>query len=106
MINKVDIQLPVLNSKPAKSDLLAKKSTPRVEQRSGVSQTVSRNSQPEKAQPARPRRAFFAIDENSRVVIRIVDSEGKIVRQIPPEEFLKAVEALKENMQHLLDREV
>ncbi len=104
MINKVDIQLPVAAVRSANGDLPANKRPG--EKRTDVPQDASQGTTPEKAQPTRPRRAFFAIDENSRVVIRIVDSEGNVVRQIPPEEFLKAVEALKENMQHLLDREV
>ncbi len=105
MINKVDIQLPLVAVKSTNGDLPANK-RPGTEKRTDVPQDASQGTTTEKAQPTRPRRAFFAIDENSRVVIRIVDSEGNVVRQIPPEEFLKAVEALKENMQHLLDREV
>jgi len=60
----------------------------------------------EQAVVERPRRrAYFAIDENRNVVIRIVDEEGNVIRQIPPEEFLKAAETLKENMSNLLDME-
>ena len=54
---------------------------------------------------AQQRRAYFALDDNKNVVIRIVDEEGNVIRQIPPEEFLKTVDTLKENMQNLLHLE-
>ncbi len=51
-------------------------------------------------------KAFFAVTENENVVIRIVDSEGNLIRQIPPEEFLKASEFLKNNNKNLFSVEV
>lgn len=51
-------------------------------------------------------KAFFAVTENENVVIRIVDSEGNVLRQIPPEEFLKASEFLKNNHKNLFSVEV
>lgn len=51
-------------------------------------------------------KAFFALDDNENVVIRIVDSEGNLIRQIPPEEFLKASEFLKNNNKNLFSVEV
>lgn len=50
-------------------------------------------------------KAFFAVDENKNVVIRVVDSEGNLIKQIPPEEFLKMVEILKQNREHLFHKE-
>ncbi|RME68133.1 MAG: hypothetical protein D6778_02265 [Nitrospirae bacterium] len=49
--------------------------------------------------------AYFAVDENNNVVIRIVDSDGKVVRQIPPEEYIRMKEALKETIKNLLNLE-
>ena len=51
-------------------------------------------------------KAFFAIDENKNIVIRVVDQEGNLVRQIPPEEYLKATESLKMVSKRLLHLEV
>ncbi len=49
--------------------------------------------------------AYFAVDEHNNVVIRIVDQDGKVVRQIPPEEYLRMKEALKESIKNLLNLE-
>lgn len=51
-------------------------------------------------------KAFFAVTEDENVVIRIVDSEGKLIRQIPPEEFLKTAEFLQSNNKNILSVEV
>ena len=51
-------------------------------------------------------KVFFALDENKNVVIRIVDSEGKLLRQIPPEEYLKMVEHLQNHTKNLFSVEV
>lgn len=51
-------------------------------------------------------KAFFAIDESSRnVVVRVVDEQGNIVRQYPPEEYLKMSEMIKEGMKPLFEAE-
>ncbi|MBF0316941.1 MAG: flagellar protein FlaG [Nitrospirae bacterium] len=47
-------------------------------------------------------KAYFAVDDNSgSVVIRIVDHEGKLIRQIPPEDYLKMLEAMDKNIESL-----
>jgi uncharacterized FlaG/YvyC family protein len=51
-------------------------------------------------------KAFFAVTEDENVVIKIVDSEGKLIRQIPPEEYLKMAEFLKNNNKNLFSVEV
>lgn len=51
-------------------------------------------------------KAFFAIDENKNVVIKVVDNEGNLIRQIPPEEYLKVAESLKMVSKKLLHLEV
>jgi uncharacterized FlaG/YvyC family protein len=51
-------------------------------------------------------KAFFAIDENKNVVIKVVDQEGNLVRQIPPEEYLKVAESMKMISKKLLHLEV
>lgn len=50
-------------------------------------------------------KAFFAVDENKNVVIRIRDAEGNIVKQIPPAEYLKMAEILSESNKNLLHLE-
>ena len=49
--------------------------------------------------------AYFAVDENNNVVIKIVDEKGELVRQIPPEEYIKMKEALRETIKNLLNLE-
>lgn len=51
-------------------------------------------------------KAFFAVTENKDVVIRIVDPEGNLISQIPPEEFLKTAEFLKNTNKNLFSVEV
>jgi uncharacterized FlaG/YvyC family protein len=50
-------------------------------------------------------KAFFAVDENKNVIIRIVDSEGNIVKQIPPEEYVNMIDNMKELNRNLLHKE-
>ncbi|MFZ5861383.1 MAG: hypothetical protein ACOYXR_00840 [Nitrospirota bacterium] len=50
------------------------------------------------------RSAFFAVDGDGRVVIRIVDREGNPIAQIPAAEQLQAMRAIVEQTQGLLDR--
>lgn len=51
-------------------------------------------------------KAFFALDENKNVIIKVVDNDGNLIRQIPPEEYLKMVESLKMISEKLLHLEV
>ncbi|KJU84328.1 Flagellar protein FlaG protein, partial [Candidatus Magnetobacterium bavaricum] len=46
-------------------------------------------------------KAYFAIDDKDNVVIRIVDYEGKLIRQIPPEDYIKMLEAMDKNIESL-----
>lgn len=50
-------------------------------------------------------KAFFAVDENKNVVIRIMDDEGNVVKQIPPAEYLKMAETLSESRKTLFHLE-
>ncbi len=47
-------------------------------------------------------KAFFSVDDNDNVVIKLVDSKGKVIKQIPAEEYLKMVKVLDENMKSLM----
>ncbi len=51
-------------------------------------------------------KAFFALTEDKNIVIKIVDEEGNLLRQIPPEEYLKMVKFLKNNNKNLFTKEV
>ncbi|KJR42800.1 Flagellar protein FlaG protein [Candidatus Magnetoovum chiemensis] len=50
-------------------------------------------------------RAFFDVDENRNVVIKIVDSNGELIKQIPPEEYIKMSETLDESFKNLFHLE-
>ncbi|MEO5355823.1 MAG: flagellar protein FlaG [Nitrospirae bacterium YQR-1] len=50
-------------------------------------------------------KAVFAVDENQKVVIRIVDSDGNLLKQIPAEEYVKMVQQLEQNSQNLFHKE-
>lgn len=50
-------------------------------------------------------KAFFAVDENKNVVIRVMDDEGNVVQQIPPAEYLKMAETLSKSSQNLFHLE-
>lgn len=50
--------------------------------------------------------AFFALDDKDNVVIKVVDGEGNLIMQIPPEEYIKMVKAMKDNIEHLFSKEV
>ncbi|GIW46236.1 MAG: hypothetical protein KatS3mg078_0113 [Deltaproteobacteria bacterium] len=51
-------------------------------------------------------RAVFALNEDNEVVIKILDEKGELIRQIPPEEFLKMVKKLKEVTENLFSKKV
>jgi uncharacterized FlaG/YvyC family protein len=46
-------------------------------------------------------KAVFAVDDQKNVVIRFVDKKGKVVRQVPPEEYLDMISKLKESTEQL-----
>ncbi len=48
-------------------------------------------------------RAYFAVDENKNVVIRIADATGKVVNQLPPEAVLKADQILDDVLHKIFD---
>lgn len=50
-------------------------------------------------------KAFFAIDEDKNVVIRIMDDEGKVIKQIPPAEYLAMMGRLSETSRTLFHLE-
>lgn len=51
-------------------------------------------------------KAVFALDKDRKVVIRILDGKGDIIRQIPPEESGLVKKELAELMKNLFNREV
>ena len=46
-------------------------------------------------------KAVFAMDKEDNVVIRFVDKDGEVVRQVPPEEYLDMISKLKDSTSHL-----
>jgi len=87
---------------------VAKLDAPRMET-AQTGQEAARNESrivPEAVQPEAERqtKAIFALDEDKNVVIQVIDEEGEVVRQMPPEEFLEATKSLRElavNMFHI-----
>lgn len=51
-------------------------------------------------------KAVFALDKEKNVVIRFLDKKGKIVRQIPPEEYINMAKKFRENVESLFSKEV
>ncbi|MBF0517407.1 MAG: flagellar protein FlaG [Nitrospirae bacterium] len=47
-------------------------------------------------------KAYFAVDDNKNVVIKVTDASGKVVRQIPAEDYLQMVKVLDENDKSML----
>lgn len=56
----------------------------------------------QKQTEATPSKAYFAVDDEAKqVVIRVVDAKGKLLEQIPPEEYLKMQEKMKVSSESL-----
>jgi len=105
-----------MNTENVRNAQVAKKQQARISDANEAGRVTVKNNQ--EVQSEEPRevskieikntqtKAFFAVTENENVVIRIVDSEGNLISQIPPEEFLKATEFLKNNNKSLFSVEV
>ncbi|MDA8090887.1 MAG: flagellar protein FlaG [Nitrospiraceae bacterium] len=50
-------------------------------------------------------KAIFAVDGNNKVVIQVLDANGKVLQQLPPEEFGPVAKELKALMKNLFSRE-
>lgn len=50
-------------------------------------------------------KALFSVDDEGNTIIKIIDPEGELVKQIPPEKFLEAAAALRESFGDILDLE-
>ncbi len=50
-------------------------------------------------------KTIFAVDSNNRVVIQMLDANGKVLQQLPPEEFAPVAKELKALMKNLFSRE-
>ena len=59
---------------------------------------------PAREETAPKERAVFAV-EDKKVVIRILDKQGKLIMQIPPEQAKDVKEELAEAMKHLFSKE-
>lgn len=111
MIERVEINQPDPGARnnnkiePGENDVRSKQVVP--EREKGVpDKKDSTRVQAAQAPRRESNRAFFALEDDGRVVVRIVDEEGQIVKQIPPEEYIKTAKALKENVNNLFHREV
>ncbi len=51
-------------------------------------------------------KAVFALDKEKNVVIRFMDQKGKVVKQVPPEEYINMLKKFKENVESLFSKEV
>lgn len=50
-------------------------------------------------------KAVFAVDDDKNVVIRVLDEDGKVIRQFPPEEFLEMAKNLENISKSIFHRE-
>ncbi|MEW5743982.1 MAG: flagellar protein FlaG [Nitrospirota bacterium] len=87
--------------KPNRSLLIAPEA--KSSQESGEPEKKAEVIEPVKADMLK---AFFAVDRDDNVVIRFVDSEGKIVKQFPPEEYLEMMKQLEETVESLFSVKV
>ncbi|QWR76717.1 flagellar protein FlaG [Candidatus Magnetomonas plexicatena] len=71
----------------------------------GKPNNVSEKTQTEKPAEANESKAVFAVDENKNVVIRILDSGGKVVKQIPAEDYVKMAQQLEQSAKSLFHKE-
>jgi|GEM_PF-5774514 uncharacterized FlaG/YvyC family protein len=55
-------------------------------------------AEPVKEQPKVAIKAFFAVNDDKEVVIRIVDSQGNVIQQIPSEEMQKMAAEFKKTL--------
>ncbi|MDA8168214.1 MAG: hypothetical protein M0Z59_00770 [Nitrospiraceae bacterium] len=51
-------------------------------------------------------RAVFAVEKNRYVVIQILDKNGKVITQMPPEEYIESREQLRTQPKNLFKKEV
>ncbi|MCR4288146.1 MAG: flagellar protein FlaG [Deltaproteobacteria bacterium] len=89
------------------------KKQPAVRERVSIDPAPQDEAKPEvKEAPKAPEinvnvtKAVFAVDGDKNVVVRIIDSDGKVLRQIPPEEYMATVARLRELAKSLFDTEV
>ncbi|MCL0037002.1 flagellar protein FlaG [Thermodesulfovibrionales bacterium] len=92
------------------SDRLAQRAV-QAEEGAGVLLRDSEEGREARAQEETERRLFelraaFVVDDYNNVVIQFIDEEGEVVRQIPPEEFIKMAERMRENIENLFHKEV
>ncbi|MFQ5596579.1 MAG: flagellar protein FlaG [Nitrospiria bacterium] len=81
------------------------KGTASIERNASVPIEGSNDPSPEMPKNIVAYKALFSMDDLGNVVIKVLDQEGELVKQIPPEQFLKAAEALKESFGNILDLE-
>lgn len=54
------------------------------------------NRQKTEPEPKPTYKAILALDEDKKVVVQVVDEQGEVVRQVPPEEYVEALKRLRE----------
>ncbi|MBF0336259.1 MAG: flagellar protein FlaG [Nitrospirae bacterium] len=67
---------------------------------------VNKETDVTKAVDANQSKAYFEIDEDEKVIIKVVDAEGKLLKQIPPDDYKKSVRRLEEAYNKLFHKEV
>ena len=50
-------------------------------------------------------KAVFAVDGDNKVVVQVLDANGKVIEQFPPEQFGSIAKELKAIMKNLFSRE-
>ncbi|MBI5598589.1 MAG: flagellar protein FlaG [Deltaproteobacteria bacterium] len=90
-INEIDIK-----------QAAAKRPVDPVEPRAGIKPV---ESAPAVMEPPVQTRAVFAIAEDKSVVIQILDRDGNVVAQIPPEDYVRMARQLRDLTQNLFSEE-
>ncbi len=96
---------PVLQSKPVQRQAqpggVGKKAV--AAQKAAEESPASKAGQ--QAGQAAQSKTVFAVDGNNKVVLQVLDSKGKVLQQLPPEEFGPVAKELKALMKNLFSRE-
>jgi uncharacterized FlaG/YvyC family protein len=99
----------IKNYKTSSSYLKIAEAEAQIEAERAHSKTAARQADASKTNPdtLSSQKVYFAIDNNDNVIIKFVDNKtGKVVNQVPLEEYLKMSEELKKVSGKLFHKEV
>ncbi|MBF0316719.1 MAG: flagellar protein FlaG [Nitrospirae bacterium] len=77
-----------------------------IKQINDLKRFVNKETDDKNAADGHQSKAYFEIDEDDKVIIKVVDAEGKLLKQIPPDDYKKSVRRLEEAYNKLFHKEV